>query len=93
LTPGAASRKRTTSSGLSTTGIFRGSATNVRCLTASVRSSVTVKKNRNAEIVKLMVGAPTRFSLRCSWNRRKSSLEAVSGDRPRKIVKFLTTRM
>jgi hypothetical protein len=29
-TPGAASRKRTTSSGLRTTGIFRGSATYVR---------------------------------------------------------------
>src|SRR5580704_5771276 len=40
-----------------------------------------------------LAAAHTRFSLRCNWNRRKSSLEAVSGDRPRKIVKFLTTRM
>jgi hypothetical protein len=44
------------------TGILRGSGTNVRCLMTSVRSSVTVKKNRSAVTVPLMVGAPTRFA-------------------------------
>ena len=48
LTPGAASSNRATSSGLKTAGISRGSRTNVRCCAISGRSSVTVKKRRNA---------------------------------------------
>ena len=47
----------------------------------SVRSSVTVKKNRSAVTVPLMVDAPTRFAVRCNWKSRRSSLDAVSGDR------------
>jgi hypothetical protein len=46
--------------------VLRGSGTNVRCLMTSLRSSVTVKKNRSAVTVPLMVGAPTRFAVRCN---------------------------
>ena len=83
LAPGAASKRRATSSGLTTTGSLRGSWTNVRCRAASARPSVTVKKNRNAETVELIIAAPARFSVKCNWKRRRSSLVAVSGDRPR----------
>ena len=48
---------------------------------ASARSSVTVKRKRSAVTVKLIVGAPTRLSVRCNWKSRKSSAVAVSGDR------------
>ena len=51
LSPGAASRKRATSSGLSTTGSLRGSWMNVVCSMMSDRLSVTLKKNRNAATV------------------------------------------
>jgi hypothetical protein len=44
-----------------------------------------VKKKRSAETVLLMVGLPTSFSVRCSWKRRRSSLLAVWGERPRKV--------
>ena len=43
-------RGRATSSGLKTIGTLRGSLTNVRRLTRSSRSSVTLKKNRSAEL-------------------------------------------
>jgi hypothetical protein len=52
---------------LKTTGIFRGSATNVRGLVTSARSTVMEKKNRSAETAPLMVGARTPVSVRCSW--------------------------
>src|ERR1700723_1896884 len=54
LRPGAASRRRATSSSLSTTGALRGLFTIVRGRTRSGRSSVTVKKNRSAAIAALM---------------------------------------
>ena len=62
-------------------GSLRGSWTNVRCRAASARPSVTVKKNRNAETVELIIGAPARFSVKCDWKRRRFSLVAVSGHR------------
>jgi hypothetical protein len=37
-----------------------------------------VKKNRNAETVELIIGTPARFSVKCNWKRRRSSLVAVS---------------
>src|SRR6266704_2533380 len=64
--PGAASRKRATSSGLKTTGTLRGSCMNARCLARSGRSSVTLKKNRSAETVALIFGAPAPPDARCS---------------------------
>src|SRR5882724_11157970 len=81
--PGAASRKRATSSGLKTTGTLRGSCMNDRCLTRSGRSSVTLKKNRSAATVALIFGVPAPLGLfgslrldsqfldeRPAWNRR-----------------------
>jgi len=56
----------------------------------SGRLQVVVKKNRNAAVVLFIVGGCTPCSRWWSWNRRRSSPSAVSGDRPRKIVKFLT---
>src|ERR1700726_1680715 len=50
---------RAISSRLKTTGILRGSRTNVRCLVISGRSSVTVKKKRSAATEPLMLGART----------------------------------
>jgi pimeloyl-ACP methyl ester carboxylesterase len=75
-----------TSSGLRTTGSLRGSWTNVRWRAPSARSSVTAKKNRNAATVELIIGAPARFSVNRNWKQRRSSLVAVSGDRPRNLV-------
>ena len=76
-------------------GIFRSSPRQTyRCLMATARSSVTVKKKRSAVTVKLMLGGRTRFRVRCNWKSRKSSAVAVfAGDRPRKIVRFLTARL
>ena len=54
---------------------------------------VTLKKNRSAVTVALMVGGRTPVSLMCSWKARRSSAVAVSGARPRKIVRFSTARM
>src|SRR4051795_1854441 len=53
--------------GLNTTGILRGSATNVSGLVTAGRSTVTEKKNRRAETAALMVGGRTPASVRCSW--------------------------
>src|SRR5579864_6905166 len=52
---GAASRKRSTSSGLRTTGNFLGCGTREICWTMSNRCSVTLKKNRNATMTPLML--------------------------------------
>src|SRR4030081_3299399 len=57
--PGAASNSHAISSRLKTTGILRGSRTNVRCRAISGRSSVTVKKKRSAAPEPLMPDAPT----------------------------------
>src|SRR5215212_10142939 len=65
--PGAASRKRATASGLKTTGILRGSATNVSGLVTAGRSTVTEKKNRRAETALLILGGRTPASVRCNW--------------------------
>ena len=34
-----------------------------------------------------------RFSGKCNWKRRRSSLIAVSSDRPKNFVSFITVRM
>src|SRR5262249_18080541 len=78
--PGAASRKRATSSGLKTTGGLRGSWMNDRCLVRSGRSSVTLKKNRSAATVALIFGVPAPLAVRCSRKRRTSSASAVPGE-------------
>jgi hypothetical protein len=88
--PGAASRKRATSSGLKTTGILRGWCIDDRCLTISGRSSVTLKKNRSAETVALIFGVPAPLDAKCSRKLRMSSGLAVSGERPRNAAKLLT---
>jgi hypothetical protein len=54
LRPGAASRRRATSSGLRITGSLRGSRTVVIPACASSRSRVTPKKKRKAETVAFM---------------------------------------
>src|SRR5258707_4357142 len=64
--PGAASRKRATSSGLKATGALPGSCMNDRCLVRSARSSVTLKKNRSAATVALILGVPAPVAVRCS---------------------------
>ena len=64
--PGAASKTHATSSGLNTTGILRGSATNVSGLVTAGRSTVTEKKNRRAETALLMVGGWAPASVRCN---------------------------
>jgi hypothetical protein len=66
LTPGAAVRSRATSSGLKTIGTLRGSLTNVRRLTRSSRSSVTLKKNRSATTVALMTPGLTWVFVMCN---------------------------
>jgi hypothetical protein len=66
LTPGAASKRRTTSSGLNTIDALRGSRTKVRRWTKSARSSVTLKKNRRATIAQLMLVGLTRFLVICN---------------------------
>ncbi len=63
---GAASRRRATSSGLSTTGSLRGSRTVVIPTCASPRPSVTPKKKRKAEAVAFMEVAEAPFDLMCS---------------------------
>ena len=50
-------------------------------------------KPEYAETVELTIGAPARFSVKCNWKRRRSSLVAVSGDRPGNLVSFTTVRM
>src|ERR1017187_4038592 len=60
LSPGAASRKRETSSGLKTTGSLWGWRTNGRWLAISVRPSVTRKKNRSPDTVLFMLAAEIR---------------------------------
>ena len=49
------------------------------------RLQVVVKKNRSAAAVLFIVGGCTPCSRWWSWNRRRSSPSAVSGDRPRKL--------
>jgi hypothetical protein len=51
-----------------------------------------VKKNRSAAMAALIVEGLTRCCAIFSWNRRRSSLVAVSGDRPKKAANFLTLR-
>src|SRR3954466_624179 len=53
--------------GLNTTGILRGSATNVSGLVTAGRSTVTEKKNRRAETALLILGGRTPASVRCNW--------------------------
>ena len=66
LRPGAACRKRQTSSGLSTTGSFRGWGTNGKWATASGLRSVTMKRKRSAVRPELMRAALAPFETRCS---------------------------
>ena len=79
-----------TSSTLSTAGIRRGYGTTVSRRARSGRSSVTVKKKRKAETALLMLGGCMPLCVCCSWNRRRSSAVAVSGDRPMKAAKART---
>jgi hypothetical protein len=92
LGPGAASIRRATSFALSTSGSLRGWRTTVSRRARSGRSSVTLNRKRRAETALLMLGAPTPFSVWCSWKRRTSSAVAVSGERPMKAENALTCR-
>src|SRR5664279_1614797 len=58
LSPGAASRKRATSSGLRTTGSLRGMWIKWVWFTMPARPSVILKKNRSVETLWLRVGTP-----------------------------------
>src|ERR1700692_4279966 len=58
VSPGAASRKRATSSGLRTTGSLRGTWINWVWFTMWARPSVILKKNRSVETLWLRVGTP-----------------------------------
>jgi hypothetical protein len=49
---------------LRTHGSLRGSRTNVVSSTRSARPSVTLKKNRSVETVRLTVGTPTPLAVR-----------------------------
>jgi hypothetical protein len=66
LSPGAASRRCATSSGLRTTGSFLGSRTVVMAAFASPRPSVTPKKKRQADTAALMEIADAQPVLMCS---------------------------
>ena len=81
-----------TSSTLSTAGIRRGCGTTVSRRARSGRSSVTVKKKRRAETALLMLCGCMPIRVWCSWNRRRSSAVAVSGDRPIKAANARTWR-
>src|SRR5215472_2840034 len=81
-----------TSSTLSTAGIRRGCGTTVSRRDKSGRSSVTVKKKRSAETELLMLGACMPIRVWCSWNRRRSSAVAVSGERLMKAANDRTCR-
>jgi hypothetical protein len=88
----AARSSSVTSSTLSTAGIRRGYGTTVSRRARSGRSSVTVKKKRRAETALLMLGGCMPIRVWCSWNRRRSSAVAVSGDRPIKAANDRTWR-
>src|SRR5215831_435755 len=81
-----------TSSTLSTAGIRRGCGTTVSRRDKSGRSSVTVKKKRSAETELLMLGGSMPIRVWCSWNRRRSSAVAVSGERLMKAANDRTWR-
>jgi hypothetical protein len=82
---------RVTSFTLSTAG-SRGYGTTVSRRARSGRSSVTVKKKRRAETALLMLDGCMPIRVWCSWNRRRSSAVAVSGDRPIKAANARTWR-
>src|SRR5262245_24026430 len=63
--PGAASRRRPTSSGESTRGSLRGLCTRARWRASSARSSMVAKKKHSAEAELLRVGGCTPLSVRC----------------------------
>jgi hypothetical protein len=65
----------------------------VRRRDKSGRSSVTVKKKRNAATALLMLRGCMPLSVWYSWKRRRSSAVAVSGRRPRKAANACTFRM
>ncbi len=67
LRPGAASRRRVTSSGLRMTGSLRGSRTVVIPTCASSLPSVTVKKKRKAETAAFMLVAEAPIDRIRSW--------------------------
>lgn len=90
---GAAAIRRPTSSGLRITGSLRGTATWVILSMSSGRPSVMSKKNFNPVRVALMVTGPVPVSTRCNWKRRRSSVVAVCGERPRKVQSLRTARM
>ena len=83
FSPGAAASSRATSSKLNTTGRRRGSRTKLIFAVISGRPTVTEKKKRSAVILVFRLGPEIPPVTRCSWNRRRSSTLAVSGDRPR----------
>ncbi len=64
--PGAASRRRLTSSGLRITGSLRGSRTVAIAACASLRPSVTPKKKRKADTAAFMPVAEDPRERRCS---------------------------
>ncbi len=66
FSPGAASKRRATSSGLNTTGSLRGSRTVVIHAAASRRPSVTVKKKRKAETAAFIDRAEAPLERMCS---------------------------
>ncbi len=66
LSPGAASKRRATSSGLRITGGLRGSRTVIIPTRAPPRPSVTPKKKRKAETPAFMAVAEAPLDRRCS---------------------------
>jgi len=89
---GAAAISRETSSRLKTTGSLRGVRTG-RILAISSDSNVTSKKNFRPVSVAFTETADVPASTMCSWNNRRSSAEAVSGDRRRNAVRLRTARI
>jgi len=81
------------SSTLNTVGSFCGTFRGLIFFRACGRSNVTSNKKRNPVMVALMVVRETPVETMCSWNRRRSSACAWSGERPKKRVKFFTARM
>jgi hypothetical protein len=88
----AARSSSVTSSALSTAGIRRGYGTTVSRRARSGRSSVTVKKKRRAETAPLMLGGCVPIRVWCSWKRRRTSADAVSGERLMKAANDRTWR-
>ncbi len=59
----------------------------------SRRPSVVLRKKRRAETCVFIFGGFEPCLVSCTWNRRRSSAVAVSGERPRKMAKVSTCLM